>query len=170
MSNAFRQHPVVLDIMSYSPAETIRIGLRLGELLVPGDVVLLYGDFGAGKTHFTKGIAQGLGSADLVNSPSFVLINQYHAGEAKKRVPIYHIDLYRIDDPAALAGIGLEEALDGAGVCVIEWPERADGWLPATSLAVYLSYVSETTRAICFNAAGARAGAIVEALKRAAFA
>ena len=120
----------VLDIISHNVAQTIRLGQRLGELLRPGDLILLLGDFGTGKTHLIKGIAQGLGSADLVNSPSFVLINEYRAGPQHGRMPIFHADLYRIEDADELAGIGLEEAWAGDGVCLIEWAEQAGGRIP----------------------------------------
>src|SRR4029450_4081869 len=96
------QSPRELDFISHSVAQTIRVGQRLGELLGPGDLVLLLGDFGSGKTHLIKGIAQGLGATALVNSPSFVLINQYRSGPSHERMPIYHADLYRIEDPAEL--------------------------------------------------------------------
>src|SRR5262245_23385142 len=84
------QSPRELDFISHSVAQTIRVGQRLGELLGPGDLILLLGDFGSGKTHLIKGIAQGLGSTDLVNSPSFVLINQYRSGPSHGQMTIYH--------------------------------------------------------------------------------
>lgn len=155
-----------LDIVSRSPAQTVHIGQQLGQQLRPGDVVLLYGEFGAGKTHLTKGIAQGLGSADMVNSPSFVLINQYRSGAAHGGLPIYHVDLYRLEDTQALAGIGLDEALDGDGICVIEWAERASEWLPADYLAVFLRHLSENERALHFEPHGSRSTTIADELKR----
>lgn len=158
-----------MDVISHNPAQTIRIGQRLGELLHPGDVVLLYGDFGVGKTHFTKGIAQGLGSDDMVNSPSFVLINEYRAGSAHRRARIYHVDLYRLEDPEALVGIGLEDVFEGHGIAVVEWAERAQAWLPAEYLAVHLRHVSETKRAIRFEPHGFRPNALVMELKQNAF-
>lgn len=164
------QPPHVLDFISHSPAQTIRLGQRLGEQLRKGDVVLLSGEFGAGKTHLTKGIGLGLGSDDVVNSPSFVLINEYRAGAARGRMPIYHVDLYRIETPAALAGIGLEEILDGDGVCVIEWAERAAEWLPDAHLAVGMRHLSETKRVLRFEPRGPRYEALVDGFKRTAFA
>src|SRR5262245_13892156 len=126
----------VLDFISHSAAQTIRIGQRLGEFMQRGDLIVLLGDFGTGKTHLIKGIAQGLGSADMVNSPSFVLINEYRAGPQHDRMPIYHADLYRIDDPDELGTIGIEEAWAGGGVCLIEWAEQAGDWLPQEHLAI----------------------------------
>jgi tRNA threonylcarbamoyladenosine biosynthesis protein TsaE len=164
------QPPHVLDCISHSAAQTIRLGQRLGELLVAGDVILLLGDFGAGKTHFAKGVAQGLGSDDLVNSPSFVLINEYRAGPRHGRMPIYHIDLYRIENPAELAGIGLEDVLAGDGFCLIEWAERAAGWLPNDHLAVSFQHLSDTKRVLRLVPHGRRYEELVAAFKKTAFA
>ncbi len=160
----------MLDFISHSPAQTVRVGQRLGELLQQGDLVLLLGEFGAGKTHFVKGIAQGLGSNDLVTSPSFVLMNEYRAGHERKRMLIYHADLYRIEASAELEGIGLDDALSGDGVCIIEWAERAQDWLPLEHVAVHLRHLSETKRVLRFVPRGARYETLVDALKRAAFA
>ncbi|MEN9938060.1 MAG: hypothetical protein RLZZ387_4639 [Chloroflexota bacterium] len=164
------QSPHVLDFISHSAPQTIRFGLRLGELLLPGDVILLLGDFGAGKTHFVKGVAQGLGSEDMVNSPSFVLINEYRAGVRHRRIPIFHIDLYRLDGPGELAGIGLEDVLGGEGVCLIEWAERAQGWLPSDHLTVQLQHLSDTKRVLRFEPHGRRYEEIAAAFKKVAFA
>lgn len=160
------QTTYTLDVTSHSAEETVHLGEQLGQQLRAGDVVLLYGEFGAGKTHLTKGIALGLGSDDMVNSPSFVLINQYRSGAAHGRAPIYHIDLYRLEDTQALAGIGLDEALEGDGICVIEWAERAVDWLPPDYLAVLLRHTGETDRALRFQPHGSRAAAIVADLRR----
>lgn len=161
--------PQMLDFISHSVAQTQRIGQRLGELLCPGDLVLLLGEFGAGKTHLVKGIAGGLGSADAVTSPSFVLINQYAAGAQQGGFPIWHVDLYRIEDINELQGIGLEETLDGAGVTLIEWAERAANWLPQERLIIRLQHLSEHKRILRFEPHGARYVGIVETLKGSAF-
>ena len=160
----------VLDFISHSPAQTIRIGQRLGELLRAGDLIVLMGDFGAGKTHLIKGIAHGLGSADLVNSPSFVLINEYRAGPQHGGVPIYHADLYRVEDPGELAAIGIEEAWSGDGVTLVEWAEHAGDWLPDAHLAIYLQHLSETKRVLRFVPRGARYEQLVADFKKTAFA
>src|SRR4051812_37256485 len=146
----------VLDFISHSATQTIRIGQRLGELMQQGDLVVLLGDFGTGKTHLIKGIAQGLGATNLVNSPSFVLINEYRAGPQHGGMPIYHADLYRIESPDDLAGIGIEEAWSGVGVCLIEWAEQAGDWLPQEHLAIQLQHLSETKRVLRFVPRGAR--------------
>jgi tRNA threonylcarbamoyladenosine biosynthesis protein TsaE len=160
----------VLDFISHSAAQTIRIGQRLGELMGRGDLVLLLGDFGTGKTHLIKGIAQGLGSADLVNSPSFVLINEYRAGPQHSEMPIYHADLYRIEDPVELAAIGIEEAWSGVGVCLIEWAEQAGDWLPQEHLAIHLQHLSETKRVLRFVPHGTRYEALLADFKKTALA
>ncbi len=161
--------PHVLDFVSHSVAQTMRVGQRLGELLQRGDVVALRGDLGAGKTHLIKGIVQGLGSTDMVNSPSFVLINQYRAGARHSGMPIYHADLYRIERPAELHGVGLEEALDGTGVCLIEWADRAEALLPDERLDVHLGHLSETKRVVRFTPHGRRYEELVDTLKKTAF-
>jgi tRNA threonylcarbamoyladenosine biosynthesis protein TsaE len=169
-SSPLVQSPHELDFISHSPAQTLRVGRRLGELLNRGDLILLLGEFGVGKTQLVKGIAQGLGSDDVVNSPSFVLINEYRAGAQRGGFPIYHIDLYRIDDQAELAGIGLDDALTGDGVCVIEWAERAHDWLPDDRLAISMRHLSETKRVLRFVPYGTHYLTLVESFKRAAFA
>lgn len=108
-------------LRSHSVAETQRLGALLGGLLAPGDVVLLHGDLGAGKTAFTQGIAVGLGVARAVNSPTFTILKEYEG-----RLPLYHFDLYRIESPDEVYALGFEEYLDGAGVSVIEWAERGE--------------------------------------------
>lgn len=164
------QSPHELDFISHSVAQTVRIGQRLGELLLAGDLILLLGDFGSGKTHLTKGVAQGLGSTDLVNSPSFVMINEYRAGPNFGRMPIFHADLYRVEDPSELVGIGLEEAWSGIGVCLIEWAERAEGWLPQDHLEISLRYLSDTKRVLRFVPHGKRYEDLVSEFKTIAFA
>lgn len=103
-----------------SQAETIAVGEQLGRELVAGDVLVLTGDLGAGKTQLTKGIAAALGCDSDVTSPTFTIEMVYEGG----RLPLYHFDLYRLDDPDQLEDIGLYDVLGGDGVCVIEWGEQ----------------------------------------------
>jgi tRNA threonylcarbamoyladenosine biosynthesis protein TsaE len=105
---------------SLSPDETFDLGEKLGEKLNNGDIVALYGELGAGKTVFTKGIAKGLGVCEEITSPTFTLLKEY---EGRNR--LYHFDLYRIEDEEALENIGFYEYLGGEGVCVIEWADKA---------------------------------------------
>ena len=130
---------------THSPEETQTIGQNLGETLKTGDVVALIGDLGAGKTCLTQGIARGAGIAsnEVVNSPSYTLINEYE-GE----VPIYHIDLYRLQHHGEIVDLGLEEYLEGAGICIIEWADRMTNLLPANHLEITITWVDESTRTI----------------------
>jgi tRNA threonylcarbamoyladenosine biosynthesis protein TsaE len=145
-----------ITITTTSVEQTSHVGELLGALLHPGDLVLLLGDLGSGKTHLAKGIVSGMGSADMVTSPSFVLVNEYRASPAFGGITIYHADLYRLDDPDEVLGIGLEEAWSGGAVALVEWGERAGTYLPHEHLAVTLAYVDETTRDIAFAAQGQR--------------
>jgi tRNA threonylcarbamoyladenosine biosynthesis protein TsaE len=169
-ARAGTQQPHEVEIISHSAAQTLRIGQRLGELLQPGDLLLLAGELGAGKTHLAKGVALGMGSTAEVTSPTFVLLHEYRAGPARGRIPLFHADLYRIEAAAEVAGIGLDDALNGEGVVMIEWPERAADWLPAEHLMVTLRHLTDTKRVIRFAPAGPRARALIETLKRSSFA
>jgi len=106
---------------TFSADETKRLGKRLGKRLLAGDIVLLFGDLGSGKTTLTQGIAAGLGVSqdEYVRSPTFTLINQYQG-----RMPVYHIDLFRIESSAEMANLGLEETLHGEGAVIVEWAEK----------------------------------------------
>lgn len=166
------QHPDVLDFISHSAAQTERVGQRLSEHVQAGDVILLLGNVGVGKTQLVKGIVQGLGSTDLVTSPSFVLMNEYTAslaGPKRHGVRLYHIDLYRIDDPNEVTTIGLDELWNEPCVCMIEWAERARDWLPGEHLAIHMQHLDETKRVIRFEPQGERYSKLVEAFKNAAF-
>ena len=153
-----------LDVISHSVDQTRRLGARLAELLEPGDVILLGGNLGAGKTVFAQGVATGLGIDGPVTSPTFTLIHEYEG-----RLPLYHVDLYRIAGDAEAGDLGLEEYLYGDGVTLIEWGERASGLLPRERLAVTLRPVAETKRALRFEPAGDRYVRLLAAFKRDAF-
>ena len=111
---------------TYSPEETLEIGKLLGENAAPGEVYALIGDLGAGKTVFTKGFAQGLGIEEPVNSPTFTILQIYEEG----RIPLYHFDVYRIEEPEEMEEVGFDEYIDGDGVCLIEWAGRIGDLLP----------------------------------------
>ncbi len=107
-------------LVTHSEAETTRAGVELAADLAPGDVVLLIGDLGLGKTVLARGIAAGLGvDPSEVHSPTFTLVNQYRG-----RIPVHHVDLYRIDRESDMGELGLEEILGGEGVAIVEWGER----------------------------------------------
>lgn len=116
-------------------------GRRLGTWLQAGDVVLLSGPLGAGKTWLAKAITGGVGARGPVTSPTFTLINQYPGP-----IPVFHCDLYRIKSPEELQELGLEEALAGEGVCLVEWPEKLDGFRPAEYLGIGLSILEQGRR------------------------
>lgn len=149
-----------MKIFSDSPGQTIAAGRALGKLMKPGSVVCLRGKLGAGKTHFAKGIALGLGIQEHVTSPTFTIINEYEG-----RLPLYHVDAYRLDDGEAYE-LGLEEYLYGPGVTLIEWPERIEGLLPDEYLTVMIDYIETDTEAreLQFLAGGPGYGTLVDKL------
>ncbi len=132
--------------------ETRRLGERLGRILKDGDIICLHGELGAGKTSFTQGIAKGLNVAKaFITSPTFVLVNEY-----KGALPLYHIDLYRLNNIAEVEDIGLSEYLKGEGVTVIEWAEKGVELLPEERLSVYLENLGGDKRRLFFKATGKR--------------
>jgi len=160
----------VVDFISHSVAQTQRIGARLGELLRPSDVILLEGDFGAGKTCLAQGIARGLGLGELVNSPAFTLINEYPARDYGSRLTLYHIDVYRLSQPVAeLLDLGIDEYLYGQGVCVVEWAERVVALMPPDHLAIKLKFISETKRGIRMQPSGNRYVELLHEFRKRAF-
>jgi len=151
----------LLRLESDGPARTRAIGEALGSLLEPGDVVLLQGDLGAGKTTFVQGIARGLGYEGAVSSKSFVLLGEYPG-----RVRLYHADLYRLEGPEQVYDLALGE-LSAAGVLVVEWPERAQNTLADEHLLVRFMIESEDRRTLVFEPRGERAARIVDKLRAA---
>lgn len=127
-----------------SPAETRAFGERLASQLQAGDVLLLLGDLGAGKSELTRGIAKGLGITATVASPSFTILNVYEEG----RVPLYHFDWYRLNDVEELYEMGMDEYLGGDGVAVVEWPTQCPEAIPESCLEVRIAPVGETARDI----------------------
>ncbi|MBQ3544979.1 MAG: tRNA (adenosine(37)-N6)-threonylcarbamoyltransferase complex ATPase subunit type 1 TsaE [Lachnospiraceae bacterium] len=111
---------------SNSPEETYEIAFKMGQEIKTGEIVCLYGDLGVGKTVFAKGFAKGLGVNDVVTSPTFTLVQEYHG----KRMPLYHFDVYRIGDIEEMFEIGYEEYFYGDGVCLIEWADFIKELLP----------------------------------------
>jgi len=148
-----------VTLSSSSPDQTRAVGERLGAVLGPGDVVLLSGELGAGKTVFVQGIARGLGFNGSVSSKSFVLVGEYRG-----RVKLYHADLYRLDDPEQVAALALDEiSIDG--VLVVEWPERAgDAVLPEEHLLIEFEVTGEDSRSLQTSAEGWRASEIMHKL------
>ena len=149
-----------LKIATKSPEDTQELGRRLGELAQPGDIYVLTGKLGAGKTTLTQGIARGLGTKENAMSPSFVLIH-----ELKGRLPLYHIDLYRLDKIEEISALGLDDYLFGDGVSVVEWGEKAGDILPDESLSIEIEYLDGDERSIEIKANGARYEGLLKQLE-----
>lgn len=137
--------------ISLSPEDTHRFGERLGQLAQAGWVIGLDGDLGAGKTHCVKGIAKGLGISERVTSPTFALVNEYPCG----RLPLAHLDLYRLETMEAILGAGLDEYFEPRGVAVVEWMERWTGVLPLHFLRVRIGVFDGDKRKIEYDDFGA---------------
>ena len=150
-----------LEIISRSPEQTQKIGAGIGEIAQPGDNLLLMGNLGAGKTCLTQGIARGLNIKEYAASPSFVLIR-----ELKGRLPLYHIDFYRLDHLEEITELGLDDYFYGHGVCVVEWAEKGLNLLPPEHLLIEIGYVADTERSLKFKPSGQRYRQIVAKLKQ----
>lgn len=141
-----------LDLVSQSSLHTERIGERLARLAKPGDVLALSGELGAGKTVLAKGVAAGLGlDPSNVASPTFIILREHYGG----RMPLFHLDLYRLEGQD-LGTTGWEETLEGGGITVIEWPDRAGNTLPADRLDIELEHIADTKRRVLMTATGDR--------------
>ena len=120
-----------MDYLSHSVEETEAIGRRLGAVLRPGMVIACRGDLGAGKTAFTRGLAQGLGCEARVTSPTFTIVNEYDGP-----VPLFHFDMYRLGSSDELFDIGWEDYLNRGGVCAVEWSENVSDALEEDAISV----------------------------------
>ncbi len=148
-----------LELVSRSPEETQAIGRLLGQASKPGDLFLLVGPLGAGKTCLTQGIAWGAGVQEYARSPTFVLATRYQG-----RHTVHHVDLFRINDPLEAWDLGLEEYLSGDGICIVEWAERAAEVFPKECLRIELEYGDEESeRRIRLYASGRRPQALLKA-------
>jgi tRNA threonylcarbamoyladenosine biosynthesis protein TsaE len=149
-----------LKLTTRSPEETQALGQRLGKIARPGDVILLVGKLGAGKTCLTQGIAWGLSIDEYAASPSFVLVRELYG-----RLPLYHIDFYRLENLEEIAELGLDEYFFGQGVTVVEWAEKAFELLPPENLLIEMEYVAETERRLHLKASGKRYREMLAELK-----
>ena len=139
------------EVVTRSPAETVTIGNAIAGQLQDGDVVLLHGDLGAGKTTLAKGIAAALGVGDVVSSPSFSLVNEYDTKSAVAVSRLFHLDLYRLRDEDEIASIGFDDLIASAdGVVLVEWPERAATVLPERFLLIEIETVGSGQRRLRF--------------------
>ena len=159
--------PNSLDVISRSPEQTRRIGMRLGAMLQAGDVVCLSGDLGAGKTTFIQGLSSGWGSLDAVSSPTFVLVNVYRRLDGQQ---LFHLDAYRLGGPADAYDLDLDGMLE-SGVVVVEWAERILQALPGDYLHLRLTYIEEYQRDLLLSAHGNgnRYQAVLVALRKEIF-
>lgn len=132
-----------MKVITNNENETYNIGIKIGKQLKAGDILSLNGDLGAGKTYLTKGIAKGLGIKDYITSPTFTILNEY-----KGRIPLYHFDVYRINDVEEMYEIGFEEYLYGNGVCVIEWGNIVEEILPKDIINIKIKNLGEFSREI----------------------
>ena len=138
-----------MKIKTHSEKETFELGKRIANAAKPGTVILFYGDLGAGKTVMTKGIAAGLGITDMITSPTFTIMQEYDGG----RMPLYHLDVYRIEDPDEMEEVGLDEYIYGKGITVIEWAEQIEDILPkdAVKITIERGVTSPDEREICIE-------------------
>ncbi len=139
------------ELTSYSPDETQQLGRQIGKLAIAGDIFLLVGSLGAGKTCLTQGIAWGLGIKEYAHSPSFDIVRELHG-----RLPLYHIELYLLNHIEEIVELGLDDYLYGNGVCVVEWAEKGLSMLPIEHLLIEISYLSDTERSFHLKPSGER--------------
>ena len=150
------------DLVTGSAERTRSVGAALGRTAAAGDVILLVGPLGAGKTCLAQGIARGLGIEENVVSPTFVLLREYQG-----RLPLYHLDFYRLDTVEEVASLGLEDYLFGSGVCVVEWADRGMSVLPRKNLLIEMEHVAPSRRLLRFYPKGARYAEMLSQLQNA---
>ena len=147
------------SIRSDSPKDTHKIGRRIGTKAQSGDVLLLVGDLGAGKTTLTQGILWGLGGTEYARSPTFVLVNEYPA-----RLTLYHMDLYRLNSIEEIEDLGLDDYLYGNDLCVVEWADKAPGYFPVNHAVVQLEVIDDQTRRVTVSSETAYLDRLVMAI------
>jgi tRNA threonylcarbamoyladenosine biosynthesis protein TsaE len=148
-----------LEITTGSPLETQKLGEVIGRLACTGDIILLTGPLGAGKTCLTQGIARGLGIRESTPSPTFMLAREYHG-----RLPLYHVDLYRLEFEE-ISDLGLDEYLFGEGIAVVEWAEKDPEIMAGEHLLVELAYAGESERRLRFYPHGGRYSRLIDELR-----
>lgn len=143
-----------MEFIVDSVEKTMDIGRQLGKLAAPGDILCLIGDLGTGKTHITKGIAQGLGIEDYITSPTFTIVNEYEG-----RLKLYHFDVYRVNDPDEIYAIGFDEYIFSDGVSIIEWANYIEELIPKEHIRITINKLpelGESYRKISLEAQGSR--------------
>ncbi|QFT87369.1 tRNA threonylcarbamoyladenosine biosynthesis protein TsaE [Bacillus sp. THAF10] len=146
-----------VEVMTHSAEETMAKSEALGRLLHGGEVILLEGDLGAGKTTFTKGLAKGLDVTRNVNSPTFTIIKEYHG-----RLPLYHMDVYRLAESEE--DLGFDDYFEGEGVSVVEWAHLIEEFLPEERLEIYIYHHGDDERKLVLTPKGERYEAICKEL------
>lgn len=159
--------PGTLEFVSHSTEQTVRIGYRLGEILRAGDVICLYGDLGAGKTAFSRGLGKGWGAVPAVTSPTFTLVHEHTRTADALR--LYHVDAYRLAGPDDGLSFGLDELLADNNPLLLEWPERVGELLPADRMDVTFLFQSNERRQIIFEAQGDTYVNLLEDFRRRTF-
>ena len=129
--------------ITQSPDETKAFAADLAKKLKPGSVLALYGELGSGKTCFVQGLAEALGAVEIVNSPTFTIINEYRG-----RIRLYHVDLYRIKSAVEAEALGMNDFLEGDGIAAIEWPEIFSSFLPKDTIHIYFEFIDAARRRI----------------------
>ena len=151
-----------LKFITHSAEQTQKVGISIGKLAEPGDIFLLIGDLGAGKTCLTQGIAYGLDIQEYTLSPSFVIMRELHG-----RLPLYHMDFYRLENIAEISDLGLDDYLFGEGVCVIEWANKGLSVLPEDHLLIGIDYLADNERSFVIEPRGERYIRMVQQLREA---
>ena len=149
-----------LKFITHSAEQTQKVGISIGKLAEPGDIFLLIGDLGAGKTCLTQGIAYGLDIQEYTLSPSFVIMRELHG-----RLPLYHMDFYRLENIAEISDLGLDDYLFGEGVCVIEWANKGLTVLPEDHLLIGIDYLADNERSFVIEPRGERYIRMVKQLR-----
>jgi tRNA threonylcarbamoyladenosine biosynthesis protein TsaE len=160
--NTFEAH-------SRNPEQTLRLGQRLGQLLTTGDVVCLNGQLGAGKTTLARGIGQGWGSSTPLTSPTYTLVHIHRREQDIQQ--LYHVDAYRLESPAAISSVGLDDVFDGNGPVIIEWPLRIKSVLPQDCLWIHLEMdeLDPDRRLLTFESRGERHLKLLMAYRQAVY-
>ena len=149
-----------LKLVTHSAEQTQKLGTSIGKLAEPGDIYLLIGELGAGKTCLTQGIAYGLDIQEYTLSPSFVIMRELHG-----RLSLYHMDFYRLDNVAEISDLGLDDYLFGKGVCVIEWANKGLTVLPEDHLVIKIDYLADNQRSFVIEPKGERYISMLKQLK-----
>ncbi|MEA1939724.1 MAG: tRNA (adenosine(37)-N6)-threonylcarbamoyltransferase complex ATPase subunit type 1 TsaE [Candidatus Caldatribacteriota bacterium] len=150
-----------LNIITKSPEETKKIGEKIAKLIKSGDILLFFGELGAGKTCFIQGIAEELKVKDYVTSPSFTIINEYQG-----KIPIYHFDLFRLNNFEEIVDLGYEEYFYGNGLTLVEWAEKLEKNLPVEYLKIIITFLDFQRRKLTFTSKGDRFVKLFKELKK----